>query len=159
FFELGGDSLTGLRIIARANQLGLHLTPKKLFEHQTVAALAEAEAAHQPAAEQVTGTVPLTPAQHWLVAQSPPNPPQEHQSLVLELKQRADPVLLEAALQSLQEHHDGLRLRLEHSAAGWRQGIDGPAATTLLAHYDLSALPEYDQEGALAQAEARLHAS
>jgi non-ribosomal peptide synthase protein (TIGR01720 family) len=159
FFELGGDSLTGLRIIARSNQLGLHLTPKRLFEHQTVAALTEVEAAHQAADEQVTGAVLLTPAQHWLLAQSPASPPQEHQSLVLELKQRADPGLLEAALQSLQEHHDGLRLRLEHSVDGWRQSVAGAATTALLAHYDLSALPEREQDSALVEAEAQLHLS
>ncbi|MEW6735757.1 MAG: amino acid adenylation domain-containing protein, partial [Acidobacteriota bacterium] len=40
FFELGGDSILAIQVIARACQAGLQLTPKQLFEHQTVAELA-----------------------------------------------------------------------------------------------------------------------
>lgn len=40
FFELGGDSVLNLQITARANQAGLRVTPKQVFEHQTIAALA-----------------------------------------------------------------------------------------------------------------------
>ncbi|KYF79126.1 hypothetical protein BE11_45185 [Sorangium cellulosum] len=40
FFELGGDSIVTLQVIARAARRGLHLSPKLLFEHPTVAAAA-----------------------------------------------------------------------------------------------------------------------
>lgn len=40
FFALGGDSIRTLQVIARANRDGVKLTPKQLFEHQTVAAAA-----------------------------------------------------------------------------------------------------------------------
>ena len=40
FFELGGDSIQSIRIVAKANQAGLQLTPKQMFEHQTIAELA-----------------------------------------------------------------------------------------------------------------------
>jgi aryl carrier-like protein len=40
FFELGGDSINTLQVLARAHQRGLKLTPKQLFEHPTVAAAA-----------------------------------------------------------------------------------------------------------------------
>jgi amino acid adenylation domain-containing protein len=40
FFELGGDSILSIQIIARANRAGLRLTPKHLFQHQTIAELA-----------------------------------------------------------------------------------------------------------------------
>jgi amino acid adenylation domain-containing protein len=40
FFALGGDSIRTLQVIARANRQGVKLTPKQLFEHQTVAAAA-----------------------------------------------------------------------------------------------------------------------
>lgn len=42
FFELGGDSILSLQVISRAKTLGLPLTPRHLFQHQTVAELAEA---------------------------------------------------------------------------------------------------------------------
>ncbi|HEU4535106.1 MAG TPA: AMP-binding protein, partial [Polyangiaceae bacterium] len=37
FFTLGGDSIQSLQAIARANQRGIRLTPKQLFDHPTVA--------------------------------------------------------------------------------------------------------------------------
>jgi amino acid adenylation domain-containing protein len=40
FFELGGDSILSMQIIAKARQAGLQLTPKDIFDHQTIAELA-----------------------------------------------------------------------------------------------------------------------
>jgi hypothetical protein len=40
YFELGGDSVLNIQITARANQAGLRILPKQVFEHQTIAALA-----------------------------------------------------------------------------------------------------------------------
>ncbi|HEX9983146.1 MAG TPA: amino acid adenylation domain-containing protein [Thermoanaerobaculia bacterium] len=42
FFDLGGDSLMGIRMIQEANLAGLALTPNHLFRHQTLGALARA---------------------------------------------------------------------------------------------------------------------
>jgi amino acid adenylation domain-containing protein len=41
FFELGGDSILSVQVVALANQAGLKLRPRQLFERQTVAELAE----------------------------------------------------------------------------------------------------------------------
>ncbi|MCC5632727.1 amino acid adenylation domain-containing protein [Nostoc sphaeroides CHAB 2801] len=40
FFELGGDSIMTIQIAARANQAGIKITPKQMFENPTVAGLA-----------------------------------------------------------------------------------------------------------------------
>ncbi|MFF0087445.1 amino acid adenylation domain-containing protein [Streptomyces canus] len=40
FFALGGDSIKAIQVITRARKLGLVLTPKQLFQHQTIAELA-----------------------------------------------------------------------------------------------------------------------
>ncbi|MFC7548701.1 amino acid adenylation domain-containing protein [Plantactinospora sp. GCM10030261] len=40
YFELGGDSIRGIRVMARANQAGLPLVPRDLFAYPTVAELA-----------------------------------------------------------------------------------------------------------------------
>src|SRR5213078_203669 len=72
FFELGGDSILSIQIIARANQAGLRLTPKQVFQHQTIATLAAVAGSEAIAeAEQgtVTGAVPLTPIQRWFFEQ------------------------------------------------------------------------------------------
>ncbi|GAB2724278.1 amino acid adenylation domain-containing protein [Streptomyces bullii] len=41
FFDLGGDSITSMRLAARAHRAGLLLTAKDIFVHRTVARLAE----------------------------------------------------------------------------------------------------------------------
>ena len=40
FFELGGDSILSIRVIARANEAGLNITPQQFFASPTVADLA-----------------------------------------------------------------------------------------------------------------------
>ncbi|WP_116314434.1 non-ribosomal peptide synthetase, partial [Cupriavidus taiwanensis] len=55
FFELGGDSILSLQIVARLRALGWLLTPKQLFERQTLAAVAEALAPLDGKADAVHG--------------------------------------------------------------------------------------------------------
>ncbi|MFJ3259747.1 amino acid adenylation domain-containing protein [Pseudomonas sp. NPDC086581] len=40
FFELGGDSIVSIQVVSRARAAGLQLSPKDLFQHQTLQALA-----------------------------------------------------------------------------------------------------------------------
>jgi phthiocerol/phenolphthiocerol synthesis type-I polyketide synthase E len=42
FYELGGDSVLGVQVLARARQAGVELTSNQLFQHQTIAELAVA---------------------------------------------------------------------------------------------------------------------
>jgi non-ribosomal peptide synthase protein (TIGR01720 family) len=129
FFELGGDSILGLQVISRAKQADLALTPRQLFQHQTIAELAaaaaELQAKDDPSlqAEQgrVTGEVPLTPIQRWFFEQGLPNPHHWNQAVLLELREPVKPQALEAALRHLVRHHDALRMQFVRDTAGWRQ--------------------------------------
>jgi len=48
FFELGGDSILSIRIVARAKENGLKITPNQLFASRNIATLAAAaEQAHE----------------------------------------------------------------------------------------------------------------
>lgn len=123
FFELGGDSILSIQIVARANQAGLLLTPKLLFQHQTIAELASSVTTTLPVqAEQgvVTGQVPLTPIQHWFFAQNLPESHHYNQSVLLEVRANLNQELLKQAVQQLLVHHDALRLRFTLSD-GWQQ--------------------------------------
>jgi amino acid adenylation domain-containing protein len=60
FFELGGDSIHTIQVITRANQRGLSLTPKQLFQHQTIAELA-AVAGAMPTLPAAADAAPATP--------------------------------------------------------------------------------------------------
>jgi len=61
FFELGGDSFVSIKIIYKANQTGLSLTPKQLFDNQTIAELAAVANMLQTfQSEQVVETEPMS---------------------------------------------------------------------------------------------------
>ena len=152
FFELGGDSLLSLQIIAKANQAGLKLTPKQVFESPTIAELAAATDKHQDTRiEQgaVIGAVPLTPIQHWFFEQDLPEPHHWNQAILLETRQALNPEILQQVLQHLLIHHDALRLRFEPQSAGWRQVNTAPNETVPLIQQDLSALSSLEQQAAI----------
>ncbi len=151
FFELGGDSILSLQIIARAKRQGLKLSPKQLFEKQTIGQLAAVakiieKKTAQPVVEQVTGHLPLLPIQarffdtdiiqrgHW------------NQALMLQPVQPLRAEWLRTALHALVMQHDALRLRFVqgeawqaefHSAVDpdllWTRQLDDPDTLTELA--------------------------
>ncbi|WP_049311187.1 phosphopantetheine-binding protein, partial [Pseudomonas aeruginosa] len=122
FFELGGDSILSIQVVSRARQLGIHFSPRDLFQHQTVQSLA-AVARHSQAsqAEQgpVQGDSALTPIQHWFF--DLPLARREHwnQSLLLQPRQALDLGLLRKSLQRLVEQHDALRLAFRQVDGEW----------------------------------------
>ena len=115
FFALGGDSILSIQIVARASEKGLRLSPKQLFENQTIAELAQVVGQVEAVqAEQglVTGTFSLTPIQRWFIEQEQVAPHHWNQSMLLKVNRSADPALLKQAVAQLLAHHDALRLRL-----------------------------------------------
>ncbi|PIE25754.1 MAG: hypothetical protein CSA58_12630 [Micrococcales bacterium] len=113
FFALGGDSILSIQAVGRARELGVSVTPRLLFDHPTIAQLAELAGSVSIDAEQgrVTGTAPLTPIQHWLFEQHPDDQRHFGQAALLALAPGADDGALAAAVEALGEHHDALRLR------------------------------------------------
>lgn len=145
FFELGGDSILSIQIISRANEVGLHLTPNHMFRYQTVAELAPvATIARVKTAEQgiVSGSVPLTPIQHWFWEQRMPAPHHYNQAMMLELRRKPDPALLKQAIDSLLMHHDVLRARYVGTDARRQQVIEADANGKVFAVEDLSSSPQ-----------------
>lgn len=162
FFEVGGDSILSIQVTAKAKQAGLHLTPKQLFDHPTIAGLARTVATTRriPAWPTLEGdSIALSPIQHWFFDQHRPDPHHFNQALVLEMRPGVDRALLERSAQCLLEHHDALRMRFVESDLGWRQfdaGLDKPVS---LLQIDLSALPAAKQQEAMELATAQLQAS
>ncbi|WP_346294196.1 amino acid adenylation domain-containing protein, partial [Sphaerothrix gracilis] len=159
FFELGGDSILGIQIIAQARQVGLKLTPKQLFENQTIAELATvATPVAQIQAEQgpVTGSAPLTPIQQRFWQQASPEPHHYNQSVLLSLPADIDGEKLRQALQQLIVHHDALRLRFERSATGWQQTHAAPETAFPLEVIDLTDILPGEQAAAIAQMSAQV---
>ncbi|MFO2464012.1 non-ribosomal peptide synthetase [Pseudomonas sp. 15FMM2] len=122
FFELGGDSILSIQVVSRARQAGIHFSPRDLFQHQTVQALATvASRSEQVTAEQgvLTGSSGLTPIQHWFFDTDIPARQHWNQALLLKPLQLLDPHRLEQALLAVLEHHDGLRLSFTQRDAKW----------------------------------------
>ncbi len=148
FFELGGDSILSIQIIASANQAGLRLTPRQLFQHQTVAALAQAaEASSAKAAShhRVAGPVPLTPIQHWFFSQNLPDPHHWNQAVMLEARARVRFDALRQAFKHVIEHHDSFRLRFEQDQHAWRQRLVEEAAAPIES-FDFGAVAEAERD-------------
>ncbi|HEY2838916.1 MAG TPA: amino acid adenylation domain-containing protein, partial [Pirellulales bacterium] len=176
FFDLGGDSIRSIQVVARAGAAGLRFTPKQLFQNQSIGELAPlVGTAPVACAEQgpVVGVTPLTPIQRQFFALDLAEPQHFNQSLFLEVR---PPVTFEALAQAtamLLGHHDALRMRYRRLSSGeWEQeclpprdanAIEKDAGASAsnnaaLLRIDLSPIPDaelaaaIDHHGATAQA-------
>ena len=125
FFELGGDSITSIRMVRQARQLNLVIRPRDVFQHRSIASLAHVALSVQDqtseSEDDPEGSVPLTPR---MQAMQEFREPIEHFNSIITL--RVSPDLnyehLIQALQAVIDHHDILRLQL---------GIDDKGAWSL----------------------------
>jgi amino acid adenylation domain-containing protein/non-ribosomal peptide synthase protein (TIGR01720 family) len=154
FLELGGDSILSIQVVARASRAGLRLTPRDLFEHPTVEALAavvgrtRAVTAEQGA---VTGSVPLTPVQRSFFAEPRVEPQHYNQSLMLRISgPRYTAEVLREVMRSVVAQHDALRLRFMQSAEGdWQQFNAAAEANEFFSVVDFRHLAGAEQTAAL----------
>ncbi|WP_235526606.1 non-ribosomal peptide synthetase [Nostoc piscinale] len=152
FFELGGDSILSIQILAKAKQAGLQLTLKQLFAHQAIAQLAAVAGtikAIEVKQELATGTLPLTPIQHWFFEQNLSQLHHFNQAFLLSVPSDLKLELLEQAFKQLLVHHDALRLRFKQSNSTWQQIYSAPNDSVAFSYIDLSALPESEQQAAI----------
>ena len=143
FFELGGDSIQCIQIAARARSAGVQVSVRQIFDHQTVADLAEVAtttAAVLVPQVPVEGDAPLTPIQRWFLESDSSQPQHFNQSVLLKCRERLTIAGLRQALEHLVRHHDALRLRYERTAADWRQWHASPGLAAV-EQVDLAALP------------------
>jgi amino acid adenylation domain-containing protein/non-ribosomal peptide synthase protein (TIGR01720 family) len=175
FFDLGGDSILSIQIVARAAARGLTIVPKQVFEAQTIAELARVVSAPSPAAdrrtasaglpfrrpapERVAGAIPLTPVQRWFFEKDLAEPHHFNQAMLFEVRAPGDAHALEGALRVLAEHHDVLRTRWFRDGSGWRAVIAPEEDGDLLWTVDLSGRDPASAMLAMEAESARLQAS
>lgn len=162
FFEVGGDSILSIQIIARAKRAGIHLTPQQVFQHLTIAELARvAGSAAAPRTEQgmVTGEVPLTPIQRWFFERALPNAHYWNQTYILEAPKDIDVGHLGQALQHLVSHHDVLRSRFQKQGPSWRQEITAAVDVPPVQRHDVAHLDSEAQAAAIESIAAALQAT
>jgi amino acid adenylation domain-containing protein/non-ribosomal peptide synthase protein (TIGR01720 family) len=162
FFELGGDSILGIHIIAKANQAGFQLTPKQLFQNQSVIELVGAsgfapgiEAGQGP----VSGEVPLTPMQQRFFEQKLSDQHLFSQTVAYEVGPSLDPALIKTVIQQLCIHHDALRLRFVQEETGWKQFHADAEENSVFSYQDLSHLKPAEQKAVFETATVELQSS
>ncbi len=138
FFALGGDSIRAIQVSSKARAAGIQLSPRQLFEHQTLAALAAharslVALAHDGV--QVEHGVP-TAIQRWFFDHHAPLVDHFNQAVMLELREAPGEVVLRRALRAVVDRHPGLRTRFDASA-GWASSVV-ETPQVLLSYFDLS---------------------
>lgn len=147
YFELGGDSIMSIRVVARITEAGYQLSLKEMFTHQTVRELAAvlSEGSSVVTAEQgmVTGDVPLTPVQQWFFEQESDNPHFFNQWMAIPCPPALDSDKMHDALARVMDHHDALRMRYKKSDTGqWSQWNSDILEPVPFSEVDLSAVPD-----------------
>ena len=154
FFQLGGDSILALKVVARARRAGLKITPKQLHAHPTLAdaarvaqpivaapATAAPTTSSPPAGaapvQPVPGEPRLTPIQQRFLDRQTIDPHHYNQAILLALSEPIARDVLERALDQLTQRHDALRLRFRRDGEHWRAWYADAGATGI----DARALP------------------
>lgn len=151
FFELGGDSIISIQIISKANQMGIKLTPRQIFQYQTIAELSGVFNYVKTTDDEqkvITGDVQLTPVQKWFFEQNMTEPNHYNHSVLLKVPKNINEKYLEEVITELIKQHDALRLKFSKDGTNWKQvnnGIDNKPAFTV---EDFSKIPsdEIDSE-------------
>ncbi|SMF97469.1 non-ribosomal peptide synthase domain TIGR01720/amino acid adenylation domain-containing protein [Methylomagnum ishizawai] len=127
FFDLGGDSILSLQVIARARKQGLKLTPRQVFDHPVLADLAasledlgpETGAVRPEASKTEADSLPSLPPQEsslsysqerlWFLAQLEPDSTAYHIAGGLRLSGPLDGTALRRSFEALAGRHEMLR--------------------------------------------------
>ncbi|MEV1119913.1 non-ribosomal peptide synthase/polyketide synthase [Actinosynnema sp. NPDC049800] len=134
FFTLGGDSISSIRVVSRLRS-SFDVSPRDLFDHPTVAALAARLSGSASTGREITrvdGDGPLSFAQQrlWFLDQFQPGGTEYVTPLAVRLRGALDVPRLERALRALVERHESLRTTFP-AVDGLPVAVVRPADVTL----------------------------
>ena len=131
FFDLGGDSILSMQVVARARSAGLICRPRDVFVEQTVARLAavvKVSGGEAGVVDHGVGTVVATPIMRWLHDVDGPID-EFNQTLVLQAPAGVNEGDVTTVLQAVLDRHATLRLRVEDDGAGgWSLNVPEPGS-------------------------------
>ncbi|MBD3374843.1 amino acid adenylation domain-containing protein, partial [candidate division KSB1 bacterium] len=116
FFDLGGDSIKAIQMLAQIRRQGFSLRAQDIYRYPTIAQLVEHLGETGQTDKSLTEPnilFPLTPVQAWFFEFVVNERDQFLQKISLTSIQRIDPDALRAALEQLAGRYDSLRLRFE----------------------------------------------
>ncbi|MDW6064982.1 condensation domain-containing protein [Streptomyces sp. FXJ1.4098] len=150
FFALGGDSILSLTLVSRARAAGHAISPREVFEHRSVAALARAarsaaDTAHGdgPHTTDDSGELSPTPIIRWLTGLGPDAVKEFHQSVLVRVPGDLRHDHLADALDTLLDRHAALRLRL---GAGEGGALEIAPRGAVRGHECLTRVPVQDED-------------
>ena len=132
FFELGGDSILAMQVVARARAAGVTCRPRDIFVEQTVAGVARVAGVTDGAAidDDGVGDVMATPIMEWLHSVDGPVD-QFNQTVLLQAPAGATADDAAAVLRALIDRHPMLRLRVDDD--GGRRSLVVPETESVAA--------------------------
>ena len=130
FFEIGGDSITAIRVSARLQNLRLVVEINDIFEYPTVSLLEKRVRKIDRDIDQgiVEGEVELTPIQKWFFKNVYPHRHHFNLAGMLSREKGFEREIVEKVFSKILQHHDALRMiyRVEgEKIRQWNRGIDG----------------------------------
>ncbi|MFD2726452.1 non-ribosomal peptide synthetase [Hyunsoonleella rubra] len=143
FFEVGGDSILSIQIIAMARKMGIAIAPNQLFEHQTISELAmfvsREDDKNLNKEDMVMGDIPLSPIQHWFFDTHKLAPEYWNQGFKFQnLPQNVDEERLQVITQKIIKTHDALRLSFYQKREQWQAKVLAPEAVKAFEIIDVS---------------------
>ncbi len=160
FFELGGDSILSMQVVARARAAGVVCRPRDIFVEQTVARLAAVVGivnGDAAVADEGIGPVVATPIMCWLHGVKGPVD-QFNQTVLVQAPVGVTESDVVAVLQALLDRHAMLRLRVDinnpDGAGGWSPTV--PEAGSVAARECLRVVEALSDE-AVVEARSRLN--
>ncbi|WP_156660754.1 non-ribosomal peptide synthetase, partial [Mycobacterium sp. 852002-10029_SCH5224772] len=157
FFDLGGDSILSMQVVARARAAGVMCRPRDVFVEQTVARLARVvtlATGEDDVADEGIGPVVATPIMRWLQDMDGPIE-QFNQTMVLSAPAGVSQADVAIVLQALLDRHPMLRLCVDDDGAGgWDLHV--PEAGSVDARACLRTV-DVLSDAALVRARARLN--
>ncbi len=148
FFDIGGDSLSAMKVVSIAKNHNIFLKVDQVFEYQTVKKLAEICVSSDSNKSQslLLGEWPLTAGQHWFLSLDMTDPHWGHTFNFNEFGYPYNKALMEEAFHQVLCYHDNLRAKFLQTENGWQQIIVSPEALAPgIAELDYSHLAEEEQ--------------
>nr|AFR69335.1 polyketide synthase SpiC2 [Pseudomonas sp. Q71576] len=135
FFDLGGDSVATLQIVARAREQGLNLETSRAFEAHTIEEFAAATRI-ELAEELLLGDtpLPLSAAQQWLFACESGDINRFVQGVVINLPEGTDVLSVGAAIDAAVAHRRVLSVRFAQTESGWKQLLGASQSVAVEVH-------------------------
>jgi glycopeptidolipid biosynthesis protein len=131
FFELGGDSILSMQVVARARAAGVVCRPRDIFVEQSVARLARVARTTEGVdglVDEGVGPVVATPIMRWLQGVDGPVD-QFNQTVVVRAPAGVSEADVVVVLQALLDRHAMLRVRFDDDGAGgWALQVPEPGS-------------------------------